>query len=88
MRDFNFIRRDAGLRTAVVPMGPQDPRLADLASLQPPVEEERRPRQPRPVVADGNAYNPNAPRREWRPRNGGGGGNNRYRGNNARSGSR
>lgn len=70
MRDFNFVRRDAGIRSAVVPMGPQDPRLHDLAAFEPPVEEERQRRAPRPVNVDGDRANPGgAPRREWRPRN-------------------
>ena len=51
-----------------------------LASFEPPVEEERPRRAPRPAFANNN-HDPNAPRREWRPRRNGGGGGNRWRGN-------
>jgi superfamily II DNA/RNA helicase len=69
MRDFNFIRRQAGIRQAVVPMGPTDERLADLTSWEPPVEEERPARQPQNFGNQGSQQG--APRREWRPQGGG-----------------
>jgi superfamily II DNA/RNA helicase len=37
-REVAFLRRDAGIREAVVPMGPADPRLADLGGWEPPQE--------------------------------------------------
>ena len=52
-REVAFLRRDAGIREAVVPMGPADPRLADLGGWEPPQETPqvaplRGPQQRRP----------------------------------------
>ncbi len=71
------LRRQAGLREAVVPMNAQDPRLADLTAWEPPLEELTQPR---------NAATPGfrGPQRQWGPprggqrRNQGGQGGRRY----------
>lgn len=48
VRAINHLRREAGVREAVVPMGSADPRLADLAAWTPPMEDHsQRPAQPR-----------------------------------------
>lgn len=39
VRAVNQLRREAGVREALVPMGATDPRLADLAAWTPPLEE-------------------------------------------------
>jgi superfamily II DNA/RNA helicase len=36
--DFSALRRWAGLRESIVPMGPDDPRLRDLAGWEPPLD--------------------------------------------------
>jgi superfamily II DNA/RNA helicase len=60
-----ILRRDAGVREAVVAMNPDDPRLRDLGAWQPPLED---PAPARPQLA----ARPAAPRRgggRWIPRN-------------------
>ncbi|MFN0094499.1 MAG: DEAD/DEAH box helicase [Dehalococcoidia bacterium] len=37
-KDIHSIRREAGVREAIVPIEPDDPRLADLAGWEPPLE--------------------------------------------------
>ncbi len=39
LRAINHLRREAGVREAVVPMGSTDPRLADLAGWSPPLDD-------------------------------------------------
>jgi superfamily II DNA/RNA helicase len=39
--DVNMLRHLAGIREAIVPMSPSDPRLHDLAAWQPPLDEAR-----------------------------------------------
>ncbi|MCK9519343.1 MAG: DEAD/DEAH box helicase [Dehalococcoidia bacterium] len=50
LRDVNMLRRDAGVREVVVPMRPDDQRLADLAGWEPPTETHA----PRPKRSAGN----------------------------------
>jgi len=69
MRDVNILRREAGVREAVVPMSPGDERLGNLAGWAPPLEDlhQRQPREQapsfRPLEAPRGRRN-NAP---WRP---------------------
>ncbi len=67
-RDVAFLRRDAGIEEAVVPMGPADPRLADLGAWEPPRETPVAPpvRAARPQAGGTNR----GPRRSG-PRNDG-----------------
>ena len=69
MREFNFIRRQAGIRSSVVPMGPTDERLADLSNWEPPIEEER-PARPAQNFGNTGGGQQGGPRREWRPQGG------------------
>ena len=72
-RDVAALRRQAGLREAVVTMSPADPRLADLAGWQPALEEPEVPRGPRareqlaagPRGYRGDSRRRSAPARSW-----------------------
>lgn len=67
-RDVNFLRRDAGVHEAIVPMTPDDPRLADLAGWTPPIEA------PQPARRNNRpAYRDNRRPAPGRNRRGGGG---------------
>ncbi|MGH2607681.1 MAG: DEAD/DEAH box helicase [Tepidiformaceae bacterium] len=64
-QEARVLRRDAGVREAVVPMKPDDTRLRDLLAWQPPLEELAPARIERPAGSG-------APRRgggRWMPRN-------------------
>ena len=56
LRDVNIIRREAGLKEAVVSMSPGDPRLADLEGWTPPEE----------AFAPAGAASSSQPRGGWR----------------------
>ena len=46
-RDVNVLRREAGVREAVVPMNPGDARLRDLAAWEPPLDDHAATQEPR-----------------------------------------
>ncbi len=50
--DARVLRRDAGVREAVVPMKPDDARLRDLLAWEPPLEEHAAARQQRRIESD------------------------------------
>jgi superfamily II DNA/RNA helicase len=71
MRDVNMLRREAGVREAVVPMAPGDPRLRDLEAWTPPQEEPQARRPQQPAFAGSNQQHRNN-NRSWNgPRRGG-----------------
>jgi superfamily II DNA/RNA helicase len=45
-RDVNVLRREAGVREAVVPMAPGDERLRDLAGWEPPLDDHTQRQEP------------------------------------------
>ncbi len=51
LRDFNALRREAGLMEAVVPMTPDDPRLHDLMAFEPPIDDQPYVKPGGPAVA-------------------------------------
>ncbi len=82
--DVNMLRHLAGIREAIVPMGPADPRLHDLGGWQPPLDEARPVRNASETRPQGEFRGGNQPRRQrnW----GGNGGGGARRGNGASNG--